>query len=1099
MPSKTDNISKLYNSLKNAGYQDIGTEQEFRDYCGDEKNVKTLHEALTNEGYDDVGTESEFESWLHPDNGAAAQQRPTEPRVPTAQHQPGTTGKPQTPAAPQQGKQEPGYFSNFWESAKRGAKIFFGMDDDASKQATPKGGAAAQHRPTEPSAPSQSLRERYDAAKSQFDQKMGIEPSFTIWRPAEAAARQNGATPSPNNGEKQNSGQTQEQTGVNSRGNGLDAEVALQDKYGKMYAQDFDKEGEHPLTPAFMKTVQAMVANGDAPTQEDAVSYVFQKFHAPKAMQMADSVAKGVVGEMPETVKDDEVVDTLASHYYTKTVQDQLHADAAKMGFRSDNDYDQYVDEYVKPMMVRELASKYRYPADQAQAIANVLFSHEADARSKAKEYDPEALNDDERRLYSFLMSDFDKRLAEDRKTAEGKANAKAEAETASNLAIGGREGHGMQLGVPIETEREYNAYADPSKAINYVLGKLMGQNGSHGKNGAEDVDRAAVGSLLYRKIMDKLVQERVPKSKWGYVLKGFMDGDLGVLYKNYTQTDFERHLDNLADAKYLQSLKGFSGMLASGGHEATKFLSDAWEYYLGGKVGSAVTSAVRKRAIKRFAGDLVERGIQRNIAEDIATRAFQRTAQDAGRKAVMGAMHGAGTMGTAQAISGTLRQAISPAAGEKMDEIFQRKSQGEHISKQQEEQEIAEANKEAHSITSVLGAGAKGGLSGAVAGLSFGPGTYMGETVSKWASKYMGDLASAATGYTARLGTNAASATALGQAEGAMTGEKPEGSIANQFAQNLVSFAMLDAQGAAPRLLNGHPIRSFREWKEYERSYGISDEDQQRMRDAGYGDMIDTIDGLVSERFRDRGSNTLPNSGWKPTETATRINEGMMKMLADNTIPEELKRKYYSLVTGDNSKQLSPVVASEVTKDEDGNHYLVTYNKNGNVVSDRQYHSEKAAQEAQMKIGHDQDENLTDALQQGVFAKDADLLMEQAYHAAVDAFKNGDGSIGKGQQTLLYLYQNKERLRKALAAAGTGEPLSEPDQRLVSMFNTVQKQLFKHDANSYDGNIYKIAREAEAANGLATHELYGARQGHTERGQETRCGERRGSRACRR
>lgn len=319
-------------------------------------------------------------------------------------------------------------------------------------------------------------------------------------------------------------------------------------------------------------------------------------------------------------------------------------------------------------------------------------------------------------------------------------------------------------------------------------------------------------------------------------------------------------------------------------------------------------------------------------------------------------------------------------------------------------------------------------------------------------------------------------------QTEGAVTGEKPEGSIANQFAQNLVSFAMLDAQGAAPRLLNGHPIRSFREWKEYERSYGISDEDQQRMRDAGYGDMINTIDGLVSERFRDRGNNTLPNSGWKPTETATRINEGMMKMLADNTIPEELKRKYYSMVTGDNSKQLSPVVASEVTKDEGGNHYLVTYNKNGNVVSDRRYHSEKAAQETQMKIGHEQDENLTDALQQGVFAKDADLLMEQAYHAAVDAFKNGDGSLGKGQQTLLYLYQNKDRLRKALAAAGTGEPLSESDQRLVSMFNTVQKQLFEHDANSHDGNIYKIAREAEAANGLAAHGLYGARQGHTEK-----------------
>lgn len=1111
-----NNIDAFVNQMPNATVR-------MKDKEGNEKDIKLndLSSAYDN-GYDYVMTDKPIyvntkapaaPSTLNGggQRGATAQQRPTEPRVPASQHQQVSTGKPQSPAAPQQGKQEPGYFSNFWESAKRGARIFFGMDDDASKQATPKGGTAAQPRPTEPSTPSQSLRERYDAAKSQFDQKMGIEPSFTIWRPAEAAARQNGAIPSPYNGatqngeattssngeaqnmtyplpyngEAQNGAQTQEQAGVNSRGNGLNAEFSLQDKYGKMYAQDFDKEGEHPLTPAFMKTVQAMVANGDAPTQEDAVSYVFQKFHAPKAMQMADSVAMGVVGEMPETVKDDEVGDTLASKYYTKTVQDQLHADAAKMGFRSDNDYDQYVDEYVKPMIVRELVSKYRYPASQAQAIANALFSHEADARSKAKEYDPEALNDDERRLYSLLMSDFDKRLAEDRKTAEGKANAKAEAETASNLAIGGREGHGMQLGVPIETEREYNAYADPSKAINYVLDKLMGRNGSHGANGAngsEDVDRAAVGSLLYRKIMDKLVQERVPKSKWGYVLKGFMDGDLGELYKNYTQTDFERHLNNLADTKYLQSLNGFSGMLASGGHEATKFLSDAWEYYLGGKVGSAVTSAVRKRAIKRFAGDLVERGIQRNVAEDIATRAFQRTAQNAGRKAVMGAMHGAGTMGTAQAISGSLRQAISPAAGQKMDEILQRKAQGEQISKQQEEQEIAQANKDAHSITSVLGAGAKGGLSGIAAGMSFGPGTFAGETVSKWASKYMGDLASAATGYMARLGTNAASSTALGQAEGAITGEKPEGNIANQFAQNLVNFAMLDAQGAAPRLLNGHPIKTFREWKEYERSYGISDADQQRMRDAGYGDMIDTIDGLVSERFRDRGTNTLPNNGWKPQEEATRINDGMMKMFADNTIPEELKRKYYSLVTGDNSKQLSPVVASEVTKDEDGNHYLVTYNKNGNVVSDRQYHSEKAAQDAQKKIGHEQDENLTDALQQGVFAKDADALMEQAYNAAVDAFKNGDGSLSQDQQSLLYLYQNKDRLGNAIGAMNTGEPLSEADQRLVNLYYTMQNKLFEHDANSHEGNIYNIARDAETANGIQAHGLYVARKGHTEK-----------------
>lgn len=1088
-----------------------------KDASGKEADVKLNDlSSAYDQGYDYVTTDKPiYVNTKAPASSNNGSQRAAQVHAaaPVQQHQP-VSPKPQAPAAPQQqGKQEPGFFSRLWQSAKNALS--------SAGQTGPEGhavaaGTAIGNMLQQGSAPKQPTQQK-ETHPQQPAQQTAAHPQQTqkdAQQTAQAAPKQN---VEPGQVSPQDAWRSQPITvGYLTKGQHDTTQGAVYDQMYKEFEDYYNKlnVGDHRPTAIRYLTnrawdynidegagggvvvtpkgnragddIDSNVAyvrdtNGNVRTENtlgngrasNIVNNVLTHFLTNKAQEAAEELAK----KIPNGVNEETALDALRDNYYQSGYQKELWTIASKSGVH----YKDFINDIMKPVLNETIKRTH----NGLELPVNSLFSDWDYAAAAGKEYDPDALNDDERRLYDALMTDFGQRLSADRATAGQKANELAGRETASNLAIGGREGHAMQLSVPMETQREYNAYADPSKAIKYVLDKLYSNGNGGGQGGVpvkDNIDRQRVGNLLYRKIMDKLVQERIPKSKWGYVLKGFADGDLGELFKNYVQTDFERQIDNLANSKYMQSLTGFSGMLASGGHEATKFLSDAWEYYLGGKVGSAVTGAMRKRAIRRLATDLAERGIKRDVAQGIATRVFQRTAQSATRKAAMGAIHGGATMGTAQAVSGSLRQAISPAAGQKMDEILQRKAQGEQISKQQEEQEIAQANKIAHSITSVLGSGAKSGLSGIAAGMSFGPGTFAGETVSKWASKYMGDLASAATGYMARLGTNAASATALGQAEGAITGEKPEGSIANQFAQNLVNFAMLDAQGAAPRLFNGHPIKTFREWKEYERSYGISDADQQRMREAGYGDMIDTIDGLVSERFRDRGTNTLPNSGWKPTETATRINEGMMKMFADNTIPEELKRKYYSLVTGDNSKQLSPVVASEVTKDEDGNHYLVTYNKNGNVVSDRQYHSEKAAQDAQKKIGHEQDENLTDALQQGVFAKDADVLMEQAYNAAVDAFKNGDGSLSQDQQSLLYLYQNKDRLGNAIDAMNTGEPLSEADQRLVNLYYTMQNKLFEHDANSHEGNIYNIARDAETANGIQAHGLYVARKGHTEK-----------------
>lgn len=59
-----DNINKLYSSLQKEGFEDIGTEHQFRNYVGKPENVGVLYDALAKEGYEDIGSAEEFSKWL---------------------------------------------------------------------------------------------------------------------------------------------------------------------------------------------------------------------------------------------------------------------------------------------------------------------------------------------------------------------------------------------------------------------------------------------------------------------------------------------------------------------------------------------------------------------------------------------------------------------------------------------------------------------------------------------------------------------------------------------------------------------------------------------------------------------------------------------------------------------------------------------------------------------------------------------------------------------------------------------------------------------------------------------------------------------------
>ena len=127
MANDNDKIKIIYTTLKDGG-ADVGTEKEFNDWflaSGKDgyENRKSVYDALTDGGADAGRNYEEFRDWLglhavdggagkhvvHGDDGADAVQSVAPAQQPVSP-------KPQAPQ--QQDKQEPGFFSRLWQSAK---------------------------------------------------------------------------------------------------------------------------------------------------------------------------------------------------------------------------------------------------------------------------------------------------------------------------------------------------------------------------------------------------------------------------------------------------------------------------------------------------------------------------------------------------------------------------------------------------------------------------------------------------------------------------------------------------------------------------------------------------------------------------------------------------------------------------------------------------------------------------------------------------------------------------------------------------------------------------------------------------------------------
>ena len=615
-----DNIKKLHQALIDDGYDDVGTEQEFRDYVSDSKNVATLYNALSEAGYDNFKDQKSLETYL---SGKA----------PVAQ-------KPSTP-----------------QSSGQSASV-----ENKPQVAQPVANPIVEKPQVQPSSSNEGglilqalgMMPKVDAGNIGREQKMGgmianMLLGDNMQQPQQTQQPLPSNTPSQEPSQfvqmlaEQQQNQKLPQTKVQQQAQNeglMDAKFA---NYLENWKQRPDKQGTY-----FENMVADLLADGTANSNEEAVNMV-QSALGRYANRSAMDVTNQVVASLPDdTVQDAE--QSIEAQWYSHGVQDKLKQEADSMGIS----YDDYVAQFLKPAMVQSLVNKYgpNY-RDIAEGIATRLYSHDEHVQDRL-------MNQDINEALSDVISKY---------TSTSVAKAIQDAEAASNaqMAKYNEQSKYVDAASPfaIGAIAEANKTRDPQK----ILGDLQKKFGKlyrnpeflndmsnaafkvmqrYGLNGTLNGDPKQFKPMINAAIKNELdqleVKGMIPRGSADYILKtGIENTIIGKVSRKLIQTDYQNWLEDMANQQYQP---GFWENVASG---ALTFAGDAWSYWLPGAAGGKLTKSMLAKAEGRLAGDLMAKGMERKVAER-AAKVLIGKSKDVALK--NGAVHGAVTFGGQSAIS---------------------------------------------------------------------------------------------------------------------------------------------------------------------------------------------------------------------------------------------------------------------------------------------------------------------------------------------------------------------------------------------------------------------------------------------------------------
>lgn len=922
-----DNIKKLHQALIDDGYDDVGTEQEFRDYVSDSKNVATLYNALSEAGYDNFKDQKSLETYLSA-------------KAPVAQ-------KPSTPQSSGQS-----VYSKEKKQTQYPQEVIDAFNSPANKPGNFKDLAQLNDEYQrgelkKPGIISQALGmfSNVDAGNIGKEQKVGgMIANMLLGDNMQQPHDNNQQVQQPS--QKEASPESKEAapvttpTGVVNNEGLMDAKLA---NYLENWKQRPDKQGDY-----FENMVADLLADGTANSNEEAVSIVKSAL-GRYANRSAMDVTNQVVSSLPDdTVQDAEK--SIEAQWYSHGVQDKLKQEAYNMGIS----YDDYVGLFLKPAMVQSLVNKYgpKY-RDIAEGIATRLYSHDENVQDRLMNQD---IND----ALSSVISKYVNPSVVDEYNKAQEAGSKAFTE--------GMEGSqfipaNLRLGTALGAQYEANEAKDPAKVLSSLqkkFGRLYRNpeflndmsNAAfkvmqrYGLNGTQSSDpkqfKPMINSVLKNELDQLEIKGMMPKGSAEYIMKtGVGNTIVGKIIRKTVQTDYQNWLEDIANQQYQP---GFWENVASG---ALTFAGDAWSYWLPGAAGGKLTKSMIAKAEGKLAGDLMAKGMERRVAERAAKVLIGKSKAAALKS---GAAHGAVTFGGQSAISKPIDEIYRTGQFDENGKIYN-PSVGKVIA-------------------NTLGEVAKQSAVGAI---------MQGGTIANMVGKGRG----LATNILADVGGKVVDS-------GIMTGQQILERMAHDpnFKPTGKDAAETFLESGANLLSIGFPgfvgkYARFKDAREFNKKFDFTDQDIAELKRFGYDGLRDAFEKVGIGEYAVVGENAQRLDG--------QLTQKYMDLMNDKSVPEVLKAKMMAVVEGKRPSSFSPVIDSDVYRGDDGKYYLETYNKDGGVIDRKEYSSHDAARNDEKKLEYEKTLGLASVLEGEFHNEFTQEHLDGLYNKAAQKYNMGE------------------------------------------------------------------------------------------------------------
>ncbi len=977
-----DNIKKLHQALIDDGYDDVGTEQEFRDYVSDSKNVATLYNALSEAGYDNFKDQKSLETYLSAK--APVAQKPSTPQ--SSGQSVYSKEKKQT-----QYPQEVIDAFNSPDNKPGNFKDLAQLNDEYQRGELKKPGIISQ---------ALGMFSNVDAGNVGKEQKVG-------GMIANMLLGDNMQRPHDNNLQVQHLNQDNVQATEQTKPTVKDADAIT--SAAPVHQVDAIYNKYVGKGDALSETMYDLMASGQAQNQEEAQSMAMGAMNRA-ANRLAQQTTDEFVSKLGDTVEG--VDEAVMNGWHSHAVQDNLKKLASQYGIMNNvavdengqyitqtNGYDQFINGMVKPAMVESLVKKYgENYRKTAEDLATRLYSNDEVIQNQLMNQD---IND----ALSSVISKYVNPSVVDEYNKAQEAGSKAFTE--------GMEGSqfipaNLRLGTALGAQYEANEAKDPAKVLSSLqkkFGRLYRNpeflndmsNAAfkvmqrYGLNGTQSSDpkqfKPMINSVLKNELDQLEIKGMMPKGSAEYILKtGLGNTIVGKIIRKAVQTDYQNWLEDIANQQYQP---GFWENVASG---ALTFAGDAWSYWLPGAAGGKLTKSMVAKAEGKLAGDLMAKGMERKMAERAAKVLIGKSKAAALKS---GAVHGAVTFGGQSAISKPIDEVYRTGQFDENGKIY---------------------NPSGWKIAlDTLLEGTQQSALGVI---------MQGNTIANMLGKGRG----LATNILADVGGKVADS-------GIMTGHqmlermaqdpnfKPTGKdAAESFLESMANLTAIGLPGMVGKYAR------FKDAREFNKKFDFTDHDIAELKRFGYDGLRDAFEKMGIGEYAVVGENAQRLDG--------QLTQKYMDLMNDKSVPEVLKAKMMAVVEGKRPSSFSPIVDSIIVQpmDNGGKVYLETLNKDGGVVDRKEYSSFDEAQKADKKLEYEKTLGLASVLEGEFHNEFTQEHLDGLYNKAAQKYNMGE-KLTDEDKAAVYLHQNAGAIKEIMDKQQKGIILTDEEQKQVNAY----------------------------------------------------------------